>query len=390
MADIAVVHWDLMRRGGAEAVSVNVMDALRDDHEVTLVTQKLPDFETLNAYFDTNVSGVAVRRPPELQIALERFSEVTDRWIGFQFGLLRESLLFRFARSVSDEFDLMISTRDECPFDSLSIQYVNYPRYGVLERGDPSTTPGFSLDNLSLPRSLYYRSCFSLAGFDVNDFNPERLLTNSEWTAKLIRDLYGRRPEIVYPPVDTEGFDGVPWADRENGFVSVGRVSPDKNILRNIEIIKRVRQRGHDVHLHVIGPAGDHDYFERVVGETSDHEYLHLDGAMTRDQLVSTLSRHRYGLHGKDNEHFGMSVAEFAAGGLIPFVPDSGGQRDIVRQRPEVTYDTVAEAVEKIERVISDPNLQSDLRSDIVETGSRFGRERFRDRIRDVVSEVVG
>ncbi|WP_222915013.1 hypothetical protein [Natrinema sp. SYSU A 869] len=54
MAEIGVVHMDLMSKGGGEAVNMNVLEALQDDHDVTLLTLTDPDLDELNAYFNTD------------------------------------------------------------------------------------------------------------------------------------------------------------------------------------------------------------------------------------------------------------------------------------------------------------------------------------------------
>jgi glycosyltransferase involved in cell wall biosynthesis len=42
----------------------------------------------------------------------------------------------------------------------------------------------------------------------------------------------------------------------------------------------------------------------------------------------------RYGIHGMLDEHFGMAPAELAAAGCIVFVPNDGGQVEIVDDDP--------------------------------------------------------
>ena len=70
MAEIGVVHMDLMSKGGGEAVSMNVLEALQDEHDVTLLTLTEPDLDELNAYFNTAVESVTVRQAGRLAPAL--------------------------------------------------------------------------------------------------------------------------------------------------------------------------------------------------------------------------------------------------------------------------------------------------------------------------------
>ncbi|NEU56570.1 glycosyltransferase [Halorussus sp. MSC15.2] len=191
--------------------------------------------------------------------------------------------------------------------------------------------------------------------------------------------------------MDTRGFaerGDRPWSEREPGFVTIGRLARYKNVLDNVEIIDRVRERGHDVHLHLVGPGYDDEYAREVKRAASERDYVSVEGECSREELVEIVCRHRYGLHGKRHEHFGMAVAELVAGGTVPFVPDNGGQREIVGS-DRLTYDTVPEAVERIDRVLSNPDTANDLRRDAAEIEREYGRDRFQREIRAVVADAL-
>jgi glycosyltransferase involved in cell wall biosynthesis len=119
-----------------------------------------------------------------------------------------------------------------------------------------------------------------------------------------------------------------------------------------------------------------------------DRPYVELEGEVPREELVERICTHRYGIHGKEYEHFGMAVAELAAGGAIPFVPASGGQHAIVGD-DRLTFDSVEDAVDSIDRVLSNPATQTELRMGPAEIRERFGRERFKYEIRAIVAEEV-
>ncbi|MDS0474560.1 glycosyltransferase [Natrinema sp. 1APR25-10V2] len=158
--------------------------------------------------------------------------------------------------------------------------------------------------------------------------------------ANVVQDVYDVHPEVVHPPVDTEGFDPRPWDEREDGFVTVGRLARYKNVAETIRIVDGVRERGHDVHHHVVGPSYDPEYRRELEAMADARDYVTLEGELPREELVDLLCTHRYGLHGKRNEHFGMAVAKFVAAGAIPVIPDNGGQRDIVDRRRTATAST--------------------------------------------------
>ena len=360
---------------------MNVLEALQDDHDVTVLTLTDPDLDELNDYFNTDVTDVTVERAGHLAPWLN------DHY-GLKYYVLQNALLGRYASRRSDEFDLLVSTINELGLEANSVQYVHFPFDWTV-----------SLDNREHifhptveEESMYERLATWVAGVDRQDIRSNTLLANSGWTADVVEDAYGTRPRVCYPPIDTAEFESRPWDEREDGVVTVGRIERSKRIVELIEIVDRVRERGHDCHLHVIGPTVDEEYRREVEELAESREYVFLEGEIPREELVERICSHKYGIHGKRYEHFGMAVAELAAGGAIPFVPDDGGQHAIVEDRAELTYESVADAVEKVSTVVDDESLQRELQSAFGPAAirRRFGRERFKHEIRSVVEGALG
>lgn len=375
--DIAVVHHDLMSKGGGEAVAMTALEALQKNYDVTLLTLTPPDFDELNKYYNTSVDSVQV------QIA-GRIAPWLHQQYGIKYYVLQNALLGRYARRHADEFDLLVSTINELGLESNSVQYIHFPFDWTvsLPNREHIFHPTVEEDG------LYERLCTSIAGVDRSDIRSNTLLANSKWTASIVEDAYGARPEVVHPPVDTRSFDPQPWSEREPGFVTVGRVERSKRIKEMIEIIDRLRERGHDTHIHVIGPTVDDEYYREVDELSASRPYIHLEGELAREELAERICSHRYGIHGKEYEHFGMAVAELVAGGCVTFVPAEGGQHEIVRDCDSLLYDSVDDAVETIDSVLS-RSEPDDLRFSLREIRRKFGRERFKSEITDAVAEAL-
>ena len=182
---------------------------------------------------------------------------------------------------------------------------------------------------------------------------------NSQWTMDLMCERYAvTNARVVYPPVATE-FPRVDWHDKELGFVYIGRIDYEKRIEMIIEILSRVRQLGHDVHLHVIGQFTDSPY-SRMIRQLCDDNrtWVLVEGSMSGTAKADILARHRFGINACQAEAFGISVAEMIEAGCITFVPSNGGQVEIVGD-PALCYDDVDDAVKKIDAVLRSPESQS-------------------------------
>jgi len=376
---VAVIHHDLMSKGGGEAVTMAVLEALQDDYDLTLLTLDEPDFEELNRYYNAAVEG------PDIEIAGRLGPWLHERF-GLTYYILQNALLGRYARRHRGEYDCLVSTINELGLGGGAIQYVHFPFDWTVNcnKREEIFHPTVEED------SVYERLCTSVAGVDRAEIQSDELLANSEWTADVVEDAYGTRPRVLYPPVDAEPFDGRPWAEREPGFVALGRIERSKRLRELIRIVDGVRQQGHDTHLHIVGPTVDETYYREVAAMAATRQYVHLDGELPRDDLVNLVCAHRYGIHGKEYEHFGMAVAELAAAGCITFVPASGGQCEIVGDHDALCFESVEDAIEKVDRVMSQPDAAQRFRVGSEEIRRRFGRTRFKQAIRNVVRRQLG
>jgi glycosyltransferase involved in cell wall biosynthesis len=100
------------------------------------------------------------------------------------------------------------------------------------------------------------------------------------------------------------------------------------------------------------------------------------------------VSTHKYGLHGRVNEHFGIAVAETLAGGALPFVHKSGGPREIVGEDDRVLYQDIGEAVSKVDEVLTESD-GDEILEDLPDAEEKFGLKRFRRDIRGAVEDVI-
>lgn len=381
--EIAVVHPDLMRKGGAEAVCMNILEALQYTYDVTLLTLVHPKLDELNEFYGTSVDQISVEQFEPTAVSLLQWLSKPLRF-DLKLDGLQWALLDRHARNVQDTYDLVISTRDEISFRNRALQYIHMPtRAAIIENGRQSL-PGYA-GHTSLIYRLYDIVRFRLAGYEPDLVKKDRLLTNSEWTAGMIEQVYGADSKVIYPPIDKREFSSIDWGRRETGFVMIGRLSPEKRVLEALEIIDALHDFDADIHIHVVGSAVNPEYAAEVERMASTRKYVHLEGECSRERLVELIQRHRYGLHSKKFEHFGMTVAEFAVGGAIPFVHNSGGQTDIVLDDDRLTYDDAEAAIRKAKTVIGNEGLQQEITNMLSDSTDRFSKQTFQQRLREVV-----
>ncbi len=304
------------------------------------------------------------------------------RYSPVPLALLRDAYLMRRARRLAPDFDVVISASNEADVGPRGIQLVHYPRFA--ER--PAVDLRWYHRWAPLVRA-YRTAALRATGFRAARMRRNLTLADSAWVADRLRRVHGVEPLVVHPAVPAPRTP-VPWEERENGFVCVGRLAPEKRIERVVDILAGVRARGHDVHLHVAGTADDAAYSAFVRRQAAAHaDWVSLEENLSRDALGTLVSRHRYGIHGMEEEHFGMAVAEMVSAGCVVFVPAGGGQQEIVGGDQRLLYRTPQEAADKISVVLGDTGRQQALRDALAPQAAALGPERFAAAIRRIVAD---
>lgn len=365
---VAVVHPRLVPGGGSEACAMWTLQALQDDHRLTLITMGRPDLAEMNRTYGTNVdtAGVDIR---SLRIPLGTRE---------RFDALRGARLARYCRRHAGSFDAMISAYNVMDFGAAGIQLIaDFSFDDALRRelhaeGGAGGGPFYGA---SLPRSLYLGIARALSGDRKDGWKRNLTLANSRWTRDLLKERFGIDAGVVYPPV-VGGYPFVPWEDREEGFVVMARLVPEKGIRLVIEILYEVR-REHPVHLHILGRR-ERSAHARDIERLCRHNsgWVHLEGEVYGPKKAEFLAGHKYGISGCRSEAFGLAVAEMVKAGMIVWVPDGGGQTEIAAH-PGLVYSGPGRAVSLIRTALGDPAAAAALREHLAVQAGLFSSGRF-------------
>ncbi len=208
---------------------------------------------------------------------------------------------------------------------------------------------------------------------------PDVLLANSRTTAARIEKFYGREVrEVIYPPVRTDKFLGIPRLGDEEGLLYWGRLIPYKRIDLAIAAAKRLGCR-----LNIVG-SGPLEGQLRAQAEGAPNIVFH--GRLTDEKLHQLMSLSKAFVF-PGYEDFGIVVVEALAAGLPVVAYGQGGATESVLPGFGVLFEhqTVDDLVSAIRRL-------DDLDFDEARARAHartFDREVFRDRYRSVVDECI-
>ncbi|KAH7702377.1 glycosyl transferase [Aphelenchoides avenae] len=200
---------------------------------------------------------------------------------------------------------------------------------------------------LSAGKILYYRLfafVYLLCGKCANV-----VMANGTWTSQHLRDIWRTDSTVVYPPCDVKAFAKVNSAPAEGmrkagevHIISVGQIRPEKNHRLQLEVLKRLNHKlsGPEsanqyftlrYKLHIAGGCRNAEDESRVellkkyaanLG-LEDDVFFHLN--MPFPDMLKLMETCLFGIHTMWNEHFGISVVECLAAGLIMVAHKSGG-----------------------------------------------------------------
>ncbi|GLC39586.1 hypothetical protein PLESTB_000810100 [Pleodorina starrii] len=242
---------------------------------------------------------------------------------------------------------------------------------------------------------------------------------NSSWTRDHIQRMWFTRrpPLLVYPPVDTSELLQLPL-DRKLKqlyLVSVNQFRPEKNHRLQLEAFALAKrgagptlqgQAVREAKLKFIGGCRHADDRARLEALQRYAQELGLEGCVEWivnapfSELKLLLGGAVGGLHTMTDEHFGISVVEYMAAGVVPIAHNSAGPRqDIVRpvlddegceQVTGFLATTAEEFAEAITRVLTmDQRERLKIAAAAQRQATRFSTERFLQDFNAAVAPVM-
>ena len=304
----------------------------------------VPDILTTRLAFDPAQVADKYGRP--LQVRFRLLPRIP--------GLPMDSVtvLFNAAlRAYGRKYDLLINTGNSLiflPSNKQVLTYMFFPRKArLMAAGASIHLPEKRLSpwsRLGLQR-IALRPLYRLS-----KPNPAHtIVCMTQFTRDALREVYDLPADlpVVYPPVDMSHFR-TNHRDRTSAIVSVGRFTPDKRQLEQIQLAQKLPR----FPFHIVGFANDNPYYRQCHRYVEKHRltnvHLHPDAPFA--EMLSLLQSARYFLHTLINEPFGITAVQAIAAGCLPIVHDSGGQRETV-PLPELRYRDLAEVPAILDRL---------------------------------------
>jgi glycosyltransferase involved in cell wall biosynthesis len=336
------------------------------------------DLQELNETYGTRIrqSEVSVRIAP-VPFYMRSLSATAIRCACYQ----------RFARQIAGEYDVRVSAYNLTDWGLPAIHFIaDFSWHRNLREYLDPLSPGIIYLN-TIVRKTYLKLADTYRSPSGRDsLRYDSLIANSRWSANLVRQYCGVNcTAVIYPPVATGVLD-IPWGEREHAFVMISRIAPEKRVERAITILESVRKRGFCIKFHLCGKLEKNSYGRRIFQLCSERaDWIVLEGHVSGTKKAEILTHCRFGIQARSAEPFGISVAEMMGTGEIVFAPNEGGQTEVLNH-PDLLFNDIDDATDKICAVLSNTCVQKTLRAHLAKRRRMFGEEVFLKKCRAIFS----
>jgi hypothetical protein len=163
----------------------------------------------------------------------------------------------------------------------------------------------------------------------IFEYDKYNCVINSKFTAKIFKDFYNKDLEVVYPPnaLKLQEFE---TQIIEKTVISFSRICSAKRF----ELIFELAKNHPDYQFFIAGALSDSDaqYYKALCEESQQMGLTNVNFILNPSYLeaIELISSCEYYVFFAQNEHFGITTVEAVNLGCIPFVHNSGGQKEIV------------------------------------------------------------
>ena len=383
MTTVAVLHafYDIL--GGGEKLSLTLTKALVEaGYDVDVITATPVDHSRMKSLFGYSLRDLGVRVIVDRDIGVEKLRErLKGRFVRLRRLLAYKRFFEKYIDNNRGYYDVIIDTQSNA-MSGADICYIHFP--AIIE---------YDIEREGIHWKLYNM----LVRYYANKYFRRyvgRVATNSTWTASMIYEAYNVLADVVYPPVDVDTYinycreKGCPHD--EKAVVTVSRYTPEKNMDRIIDLAKLMP----DYKFYIIGSTNKYSrpvialMRKRIADLDADNVKLMINTPL--DKKLEVLASARYYLHPPFPEHFGISIVESMATGLIPIVyRDGGAYYDIVRRVDDrLSYVNIANVIDIIRTIDGNEQLYESLSARSIEVAKTFNYERFKKNILSLIKRI--
>ena len=165
------------------------------------------------------------------------------------------------------------------------------------------------------------------------------ITASTSYEETLISDSYqvdSQKIKQIKPGVDSELFSPDPSIDRENIFLSIGRIQPQKGQLETLKFLNSFKEIETDFKCYFVGgPSGSsgEEYLLELKEGVKDYSldsYVEFLGNLPQVDITSLLNRAKLLIHTSQYETFGLVAIEANSMGVPVLTTNTGSMKELI------------------------------------------------------------
>ena len=344
--EVLIIHPFPEGGGGAEIQLFRNIKALQE-LEYNVHIQTFYNIDKSDVKNLAKKCGIEIDEITTIGIIANRYDQINFRIP----KLLAYSICLSKAKKIKCNYDLIHTILGECTIDKENIiQHFCIPLFSIKLIN--LRYLGFLSNNyaLILFRKIYVIICRIIAGYNKEIISKHNSLCNSNWTGEVTKREYPKLCKIdtiyFWPKVIFNKEKKIlNFGERLDNIIMLGRIVESKNYKLGIKLVNILRRKGYNYRLIIVGRS-DSLYSDKLRKITNDNNNIEIIADADRSYIFNLCKKSKFGLHCYKYEHFGSAAVEMRAASLPTFVPNQGGQAEIVDNT--FTYQEINQVAEKI------------------------------------------
>ncbi|EGR32597.1 hypothetical protein IMG5_076270 [Ichthyophthirius multifiliis] len=229
------------------------------------------------------------------------------------------------------------------------------------------------------------------------------IFTNSSWTDNHIKKLWKNQKTIkLYPPCNIKDLILLQKNQKNIQIMSFAQFRPEKNHLLQINIINKVFKRFDDfqkknIIFKIVGSTrnqNDIQLLQNLKNQIKDFnlvQNVHFIENPQYTQVIQLLQESTIGLHTMKDEHFGISVVEMMAAGLVVLSHNSAGPKMDIIQNNSFGFlcENEEEYIEKLLYVINNQSIRNNIVKNARQKIMVFSDEQFIEKCKNYFKDFL-
>ena len=301
-----------------------------------------------------------------------------------------------------------VTTYTHYPFISKDMIYqIQNNKPGVHSRGNLSKN--HYIRKIKLYYYKFILQLYKIMGNKCVSF----AYVNSTWTFNHMKEIWdelykSKKLSILYPPCSISLYkEAAKNNNRQNIIVSFAQFRPEKNQAMQIRILSNLKKKIgvypelEDLELHLIGGVRNSDD-QKIFDELNNYarqlgvqQYVKFLKNGTTEQITEEFSKAKIGIHTMIDEHFGITLIEMMAAGLIVVTHNSAGAKDDILvsegdMKPGFLVNNENEYVGQIEEILIRYNeIKSQILNSSKQRAEKFSDEAFKEQFLNRLREFL-